>query len=464
MRLWVRCALALVLAAGCGPKTTCEIPPPSVGDGQLRADGTVFRDTLGRQVFLRGVNVGGRSKFAPYAPFDFAGGSFQPALDAYLDRAQSWGIDFARVPFTWEAVEPTQGTDDADFLSRYDALLDGLWKRGIRTVVDFHQDVYAQMYCGDGFPAWTVPGTHPAPHHDCPGWGGEYLTDPDVAAAFDRFWAPGSTVQTSYAALWDRVATRYAARPGVVGFELFNEPGWGTSTVNDWEANVLPPFFTSMAARVHALAPDRLVFFEGPGSDGITATTNLSRPDGDGLVFAPHYYQLAVNLGTIASDLGHWAARGRGWKVPVVVGEFGVDADDPQAVAALQAHWDALEALGLGGAEWEYSVSTEAWNAEHLGLVEADGGENVTVAPLVRAYVRALAGSDLKVTRGPGGEVSWQYSATGGVTEVVAPARLASGGWEVQVTGACVDQRQPGLMLVKADADGASVRLSLTPR
>jgi hypothetical protein len=48
---------------------TCEITPPE--GGTLVADGTLIRDSLGRQVTLRGVNAGGRSKFAPYMPFDF---------------------------------------------------------------------------------------------------------------------------------------------------------------------------------------------------------------------------------------------------------------------------------------------------------------------------------------------------------------------------------------------------------
>ena len=143
---------------------------------------------------LRGVDAGGRSKFAPYVPFDYR----RPAQlrrrrsPPYLDRAASWGIDAMRVPFVWAArrADAGQPTTQA-FLARYDALLDAAWARGIWTVVDFHQDVYAETFCGDGFPAWTIPAP-PAPHARLPDWGGEYLGDTDVASAFDRFWASGS--------------------------------------------------------------------------------------------------------------------------------------------------------------------------------------------------------------------------------------------------------------------------------
>ena len=88
MRAW---GLAvLVLAAACGAKTTCKLTAPKLETGLLTADGTQLRDEAGRVVLLRGVNMGGRSKFAPYAPFDFPDGGYQAALDAYLDRAQGW--------------------------------------------------------------------------------------------------------------------------------------------------------------------------------------------------------------------------------------------------------------------------------------------------------------------------------------------------------------------------------------
>ena len=169
---------ALAASARCDSKPvarTCVVAPPQV-DFRLTTVGTNFEDSLGRVVFLRGVDAGGRSKFAPYVPFDFAATDFDAALAQYMDRAASWGIDVMRVPFTWAALEPTQGQDDEAWLARYDALLDAAWARGIWTVVDFHQDVYAENLCGDGFPSWTLANP-PAPHHDCPQWSLEYFGD-----------------------------------------------------------------------------------------------------------------------------------------------------------------------------------------------------------------------------------------------------------------------------------------------
>src|SRR5687767_2441342 len=79
------------------PLTTCALEAPD--PGALRADGAVLRDQHDRRVVLRGVNAGGRSKFAPYSPFDYNAadpGGYDAALAAYLDNAQRWGVTTLR--------------------------------------------------------------------------------------------------------------------------------------------------------------------------------------------------------------------------------------------------------------------------------------------------------------------------------------------------------------------------------
>ena len=103
------------------PTCTLEAPEPGV----LRAEGTRVLDEHDRLVTWRGINTGGRSKYAPYSPFSWEENGFEDALDVYLDRTLDWGFDLLRVPFSWAAAEPQQGSWDADWMSRYDALLDG---------------------------------------------------------------------------------------------------------------------------------------------------------------------------------------------------------------------------------------------------------------------------------------------------------------------------------------------------
>ena len=434
-----------------------------------------MRDAVGRVVLLRGVDAGGRSKLPPFAPFDFAEGTYDHELQTYLDGARSWGINALRVPLTWEAVEPTEGADDEAFLKRYDALLDAAWKRGMFTIVDFHQDIYAAVLCGDGFPAWTLPGPHPAPHHDCPGWGAKYITDPDIRAAFDAFWAEGSLARAAYEKLWDRLVARYRDRPGVIGFEPFNEPAPGTADPDLWAATTLTTFYTAIGAHIHVAAPEALVFVDTSGVDSVLLTTSLSRPAGEGFVFAPHYYQPSALDGITAApdrvrfDLQRWANVGEKWNVPVLLGEFGATNSTPDAPGYLTAHFDALDALGMSGTEWEYSVSKELWNGEDLSLVGGDGAENPLAAAILRPFPRAVAGDDAVFSYDAASrKLDLRYTPASsdgsGVTEIAIPERAYPAGYDVAITGGCFDRSQPGALLVQAKGGAGSVEVTVTAK
>ena len=134
-----RSIISVVLLSACAssdkesPSTTlatCDITP--LDPGQLTtADGFIV-DENGRRMLLRGINTGGRSKFAPFSPFDYDEERFQEELDIYLDRPAEWGLNVLRVPFSWDAMEPEQGVFDEEWMARYDALLDGAADRGSR--------------------------------------------------------------------------------------------------------------------------------------------------------------------------------------------------------------------------------------------------------------------------------------------------------------------------------------------
>ena len=467
--------LALVLAAssvGChssspsadaGPAGSCSIATQTLSDWRLHADGTLFRDSANRVVFLRGVDAGGRSKFAPYVPFDFPDGGYPTSLAAYMDRAASWGINAMRVPFTWAALEPVRGEDDENWLSMYDQLLDAAWARGIYTVVDFHQDVYSEVFCGDGFPAWTVPDAGPS-HHDCPSWQLEYYNDPGVQAAFDTFWDASSPVQAAYLSAWDVMIARYKDKPGVLGFEPINEPGWGTASETTFDSTTLTAFYSMMVPRMRGEAPSSLVFVDPTGVDGTYVSTTLGKPAGDGIVFAPHYYPLAGDDTQPLPGLQTWTTLGGQWNVPTFLGEFGASDVGYDTLSYMSDIYNALDTLGLSATEWEYSVESEEWNSETDSVVAADGGEYPVVQAILRPYARAVAGS--AITQ------AWNYATrtftlsftpVEGVTDVSLPARVYPGGYVVTIAGACFDTSTAGHLLVQADGTSKAVSLTIAP-
>ncbi len=444
---------------------TCTLTRPSPPDWRLVTDGPAFKDGLGRVVFLRGVNAGGRSKIAPYVPFDFAPGGFDAALDAYMKRAATWGIDVMRVPFTWAALEPTRTTPptyDAAWLAEYEKVLAAAWSYGIYTIVDFHQDVYSEVFCGDGFPGWTVPDAGP-PMTDCPQWGAEYLTDPSVRGAFDAFWPDGSPARVGYAAAWDAMIAAVASTPGVIGLEPINEPAAGTADLATFEATTLTSFFSAVATEMNAKAPAALLFIDGTELDGVQETTSLQKPGGSNLVFAPHFYPVGdLASSQVLDGLGQWAAYGTMWNLPVFVGEFGGPYTSPFAPSFLGWVYDGFDALGLSGSQWEYSVSTVTWNEEMDSIVDGTGAERPTALPLIRPFARAVAGSGVtQALDGTTGTYTVSYTASGGITELSVPSRAFPSGVGIDAVGACVDATGvAGEVLVSAPA-GTAVTVTL---
>jgi endoglycosylceramidase len=414
----------------------CVAEPLAIEDLRLTTDGTRFLDSTGRQVILRGVNAGGRSKLPPFFPFDFDDGRFDTAMTAYLDRLDSWGVNVVRLPFTWEAVEPERGEYDDAFLDRYQSMVEYLGERGIRVIVDFHQDVYARPFCGDGFPLWTIAGEPPQRPENCESWFMGYFTDTEgVLASFDRFWANEDGLRDAFKDFWRRVAGQMWGVEGVIGFEVINEPWYGTADNDTWMVEVLTPFYTEMAAVIHATAPGSLVFFDATGNDAVNATTALERPDGEGLVFAPHYYDPSVILlGVVPPDInadgpmGSWADHGVEWGVPVLIGEFGARGEAAGSPGYVRANFDGLDTHLLHGTAWEYSVSEVDWNDEGMSMVASDGTEHPVVDEVIRIFPAAVAGNilsfDFDAETGSGTLV---FEAAIGITELSAPARSFAG-------------------------------------
>lgn len=449
---------------------------PALDTMRLAIDGRALRDDLGRAVTLRGVNAGGRAKFPPFFPFAFAESGFpgqedappfEAAAGAYFDRVVAWGGNAVRLPFTWEAVEPTRGAYDETFLDRYEAMVESCAERGVRVIVDMHQDVYARPYCGDGFPLWSLPEPVPETPDDCSMWFIGYIQAGPVQDAFDRFWQNEDGLRDAFGAMWREMAARLWPHDNVAGFEIINEPGWGTMNEDEFERDMLTPFYGEMAAAVREVAPGAPIFFDATGFDAIEAMTAVELPDGGDMVFAPHYYSPALYFGgavdpaDVAEAIGRWEALAAKWGVPALLGEFGAQRELDVAVEYVRANFDALDAFAMHGTLWEYSATPDEWNAEGMSIVDAGGEETVVAAEVVRAYPRAVAGDLSSFTYDAvarAGTLAWAAEA-GGVTEIAAPARLYPEGVDAVldgVAGAAEWDGGAGAIVVRTDEAGAA--------
>ena len=248
----------------------------------LHTQANCFVDAAGRQVILRGLNLGGDSKvpfpnggtqhpteFADHRTVSFTGRPFPlNEADQHFERMRAWGFNCLRMLTTWEAVEHAgPGQYDTDYLDYFAEICRKAGAHGFYVFIDFHQDVWSRMSGGDGAPGWTfeavgldfsrfdaADAAHVMQHRydyrpNAPavqdayppmGWAQNYRM-PANAIMWTLFWGSrhltpdfliygvpaGDYLQNHLLGAMEQVAQRIAHMPHVIGFDSLNEPSLG---------------------------------------------------------------------------------------------------------------------------------------------------------------------------------------------------------------------------------------------
>lgn len=240
----------------------------------IRPNAMHFIDEEGRRVLLRGVNLGGSSKYPsiPNMPSHIGEGFFQhrkvsfvgrpfPLAEAeeHYTRLKAWGINCLRFLITWEAIEHEDpGIYDEEYLDYLYQVVAKADEYGFYVFIDPHQDVWSRFTGGDGAPGWTLEAvglnmeafqaTGAAIVHNTHGdpfprmiWPTNYAKLA-TATMFTLFFA-GNTfapktrvggvpiqdyLQSHYFNAIKRVAEKLKGLPNVMGYDTLNEPspGW----------------------------------------------------------------------------------------------------------------------------------------------------------------------------------------------------------------------------------------------
>ena len=298
--------------SGAADPTGPVVPGPGI-------EGWVFRDDRGREVTLRGFNVSGSTKLRETGLLPFRD-TAEAATSAQAMRDLT-GANAIRFLISWEGVQPAPDQIDEGYLDRAAAQMRQFTDRGIRVLLDWHQDLYSahlfdsdSWYTGDGAPAWVVDaGGYPDESCGiCLMWGQNMLTNAAVRRAAYDFWhnrtlttASGQVrVQDAYLAQAGAALRGFAQRlptaslDMVVGVDPFNEPfdgGLDSQSGTAWEKTYLWPFYqrfravmdvSGWAAKPAFVEP--LVFW----NTGVSEQGGLSElpPLGPGFVVNAHYY------------------------------------------------------------------------------------------------------------------------------------------------------------------------------
>jgi endoglycosylceramidase len=450
----MRRALLLAVVAGCG-----EDGPRCAGDPVCAGQ---VRDAEGRAVIMRGMNVSGGNKTAPY--LDFHG-------EADLARMRDdWGMNAIRWVMPWAAVEPAPGDHDDAYLDAVAERLDWAAAHDLLVVLDMHQDVYGEGFGFDGAPRWTCDEAHYQAFERVEPWPLNYL-DEHVIACFDGLWTDPA-LGASFAAAWRRVAERLGEHPAVVGFDVINEPSWGSYGIADFERERLAPFVERVIAEVRAAAPRWIAFVEPASSRNLGVPTSFEPFGVPDVVYAPHLYDSDAETGggfdparrqAMLDNVARMREEATRLDAALWIGEYGGLGSDPQIGAYMDAAYDGAAAAAASSIYWDYG------RGGGYAPLDAEGDEVTAITDaIVRPYPARIAGDP----------VDWRHDETSGAltlrwrpdraialpTEIVVPARLAPAGVAIDCDG-CAWSIAGDLVRIDAppavDADGiAAVTVS----
>ena len=122
-------------------------------------------------------------------------------------------------------------------------LINRLGEKGIYTLVDFHQDIISEKYCGDGIPVWLIDEIHgyrsfpfpwslkkmPLNESGVPAWKdcdqknwGKYYVSDDVGRTFNHLYDTKHYLHRKFVAYWQTIAKRLRGNPHIIAYEIIN--------------------------------------------------------------------------------------------------------------------------------------------------------------------------------------------------------------------------------------------------
>ncbi|MFF9312564.1 cellulase family glycosylhydrolase [Streptomyces sp. NPDC014748] len=400
-------------------------------------------DRYGRELTLRGWNVEDKAHRG------------DEALTAVTEQdfweLRAHGFDFARLLVFWDDLEPRPGRYSEDYLRRIGRVLDWAERYGVRVVLDLHQDVFGPAFGHRGIPAWATR-TDALPFTAHPDdWFAEYF-EPAVQRAFTHLYED-EDLRRAQARAWHVLAARFARHPAVLGYDLINEPMGELRPGEDLagaarriERDQLTPMYNRLAGSVRSADPDAWLFVEPTPIVGEGVPTGLGRIDDPRVVYAPHFYNTAMEAGADYDPASGWieayeAAVTRypaQYGVPVVVGEWGpLNSALPHMN---RFYREAMASLGRYSSGWAGYVWCRGGG---YCALDAAGNFRPNKELTAEPYAEAVAGTVRSAA----------YDATSGVYRLtytaarrgsrVTELSLPPGRWRITVRGKATVRRDP---------------------
>jgi endoglycosylceramidase len=379
-------------------------------------------DAQGRVLIVHGFNM--VNKLPPYTPQSVGFGDDDAAF------LEANGFNAVRLGVIWTGVEPLPGVYDSAYVAQIKQIEQTLANHHIYSLIDWHQDEYNELFGGEGFPGWAVNTGGLAPASPLYPFPNEYFDDPAQKAAWDHLYqnapaADGVGSADHLAAAEAYVTSYFADEPGVLGYDLINEPWQGSLSGATAEKTVLGALEQKLMKSVRTVDAQHLAFYEPtifyalhggiklPAFDDARAGLSFHDYCFEPGTMNPSLYELIC--GSVL-DVYRKSARARSQATgdALLLTEFG-----SATPYALQLVVDAAEREMIPWISWAYcgcgDPTTSIQPPEQEGIVRdptaALNDANIDSAKLAvfaRPYPQAIAGTP----------TYWRYNTSTGVFEL----------------------------------------------
>jgi len=252
-----------------------------------------------------------------------------------FEKLREVGVNVLRLGIIWAGWEPTRGAYNISYIQVLRDIVLEASQYGIYTVLDMHQDLFSDSFCGEGMPSWAVAPSQswmkfPQPARPWPmsgkdfdnktglptrqacsalgpadglGFAELYFAEP-TQHAFQALYDDVNSLRVAWADAWAEALKHFEGVNALLGVELINEPFAGNTLANPTllnpgvadQTNLLPAY-DYLAKRIHSIAPNILVFFAGVtwGRWG-TGFPHAPNKEPTLSVLAFHYYKPLDNV------------------------------------------------------------------------------------------------------------------------------------------------------------------------
>ncbi|KAG0059169.1 hypothetical protein BGZ89_000647 [Linnemannia elongata] len=368
-----------------------------------------FIDAQGRSRHFHGTNMV-KKKYPWHLDINnFVAG--YSLVDRDIQHLKDLNINVIRLGVHWAGVEPVRGQYNQTYLDITNTIIQRLQDNGIYTLVDQHQDVLSAQTCGHGVPLWFVKPDWVDPAHRMPypqkapfavdangvpsdadcnsiDWSTSYL-DYAVGNAFGRLYNNYDNLGDAWAAYWKVVASKYMNFPGVMGYDLMNEPWVGDHMADPTllvpgvaDHTNMEALWNKGNAAIRTVDPTTIVMFEGSTYDILSGFNNVPGGDGSKTAHSYHYYK-PPQLGSIETTITNRIKDNNRLKTTGMLTEFEIWDSSPAGVAM---------SLEVAVQADRYLQSWAAWSYEEL--LNWTTGEPSPQLSLIyaRSYAEATAG------------------------------------------------------------------------